>query len=124
MALARRSLQHYLDLAGESHVLTESSDADISQAVTEAFEAHKNLEINGGDDVDKDSPVKPCPAQSHVLQATSMITDYHITENNTLTRKIEKLLGTFSRCLHIDATKSMKNTVSTDFYTKTHSTEV
>jgi anthranilate phosphoribosyltransferase len=48
-----------LNPAGESHVLTEASDSDIYQAVTEAFEARKNLEINGGDDVDEDGPIKP-----------------------------------------------------------------
>ena len=48
-----------LNSAGESHVLTDASDADIYQAVTEAFEACENLEINGGDNVDEDGPVKP-----------------------------------------------------------------
>ena len=119
----RMEIGSLLNPAGESHVLTEASDADIFQAVTEAFEARENLEINGGDDVDDDGPIKPRPARSDILQATSMITDYLTTENDPLAREIENILGTFSRRLRVDATKSMKNTVLTDFYTKTHSTE-
>ncbi|KAN0141144.1 hypothetical protein V8E53_000900 [Lactarius tabidus] len=115
----RMDISSLLNPAGESHVLTEASDADIYQAVTEAFEACENLEINGGDDVDEDSPVKPCPARSDVLQAMSTINDYLATENNALAREVEKILATFSRRLCIDAAKGMKDTVLTDFY-KTH----
>jgi len=50
-----------LNPAGKSHVLTEATDADIYQAVIDAIEACKNIETNGGDDVDEDGPVKPCP---------------------------------------------------------------
>jgi hypothetical protein len=39
----RMDIGSLLNLAGESHVLTEASDSDIYQAVTEAFEACKNL---------------------------------------------------------------------------------
>ena len=108
--------------AGESHVLTEASDADIYQAVTEAFEAHENFKINSGDDVDEDGPVKPCPAWSDVLQATLMINDYLAMENNTFAWEVEKVMGTFSRQLHINVAMGMKNTVITDFY-KTCSAE-
>ena len=58
----RMDIGSLINPAGESHVLTEASDADIYQAVTEAFEAHENFKINSGDDVDEDGPVKPCPA--------------------------------------------------------------
>ena len=60
-----------------------TSDADIYQGVTEAFEACENLEINSGDGVDEDGPVKPCLAQSDVLQATLMINNYLAMENDT-----------------------------------------
>ena len=80
----KMDINSLLNPAGESYVLTEASDADIFQAVTDAFEAHENVEINGGDDVDEDSPIKPHLAQSDVLQATSMITDYFSTKNDTI----------------------------------------
>jgi hypothetical protein len=117
----RMDIGSLLNLAGESHVLTEASDSDIYQAVTEAFEACENLEINGGDDVDEDGPVKPRPARSAILQASSMISDYLATENDPFAQEFEELLGTFSRRLHLDAAKSMKNTVLTDFF-RTHNT--
>ena len=99
-----------LNPAGESHVLTEASDADIFQAVTKAFEAHENLEINGGDDVDDDGPVKPRPAQSNVLQDTLMINNYLAMEDDALAKELEKLIGTFLKWLHVDVAKGMKNT--------------
>jgi hypothetical protein len=80
-----------------------------------------NLEINGGDDVDEDGPVKPRLARSAILQASSMISDYLATENDPFAQEFEELLGTFSRRLHLDAAKSMKNTVLTDFF-RTHNT--
>ncbi|KAH9013984.1 hypothetical protein EDB85DRAFT_1876654 [Lactarius pseudohatsudake] len=45
-----------LNPAGESHIMTEATDTDIYQAVMDAIEARKNMEKNGGDDVDEDGP--------------------------------------------------------------------
>jgi hypothetical protein len=50
-----------------------------------------------------------------------MISDYLATENDPFAQEFEELLGTFSRRLHLDAAKSMKNTVLTDFF-RTHNT--
>ena len=112
----RMDISSLLNPAGESHFLTEASDADIYQAVTDAFEARENLEKNGGDDVDVDGPVKPRPARSDILHAASMINDYLSTENNAFSREFETFLGTFSRQLRIDVAKNMKDTVLTDYY--------
>ncbi|KAH9019215.1 hypothetical protein EDB85DRAFT_2009297 [Lactarius pseudohatsudake] len=53
-----------LNPARESHIMTEATDTDIYQAVMDAIEARENMEKNGGDDVDEDGPVKPCPTRS------------------------------------------------------------
>jgi hypothetical protein len=38
--------------AGESQILTETSDKEIHQAVMDSITARENLDINSGDDVD------------------------------------------------------------------------
>ena len=112
----RMDIGSLLNPAGESHVLTEATDADIYQAVIDAIEARENIKTNGGDDVDEDGPVKPCPTWGDVLQATSTINEFLSNQNDNLSRQLETLLGSFSRQLHIDKDKSMKNTVLTDYY--------
>jgi hypothetical protein len=65
-------------LVGESHTLTEVSDKDIYQAVMDAWEAHKNLEINGGNNVDEEVPLEPNQILLRILYITvsELIFDY------------------------------------------------
>ncbi|KAH9015420.1 hypothetical protein EDB83DRAFT_2232711 [Lactarius deliciosus] len=100
-----------LNPAGESHIMTETTDTDIYQAVMDAIEARENMEKNGGDNVDEDGPAT----------STSTIGNYLTNWNDPLARQLETLLGAVSRQLRIDEAKSMKNTVLTDFY-RVHST--
>ncbi|KAF8259111.1 hypothetical protein EI94DRAFT_1906871 [Lactarius quietus] len=46
------------------------------QCVMDAIEARENVEKNGGDDMDEDSPVKPCLGRHEALKAISTITQY------------------------------------------------
>jgi hypothetical protein len=54
-------IKSLLNPAGESQVLMEMSDREIYQAVMDAINAHENVKINGGDDVDNNIPLEPCP---------------------------------------------------------------
>jgi hypothetical protein len=65
--------------AGESQVLTETSDHEIYQAVMDAIDARENVEINGGDDVDNDIPLEPCPTRHDILKAISTMVDMWMT---------------------------------------------
>ncbi|KAH9029262.1 hypothetical protein EDB85DRAFT_1867292 [Lactarius pseudohatsudake] len=105
-----------LNPAGESYVLTEATDVDIYQAVMDAVEARENIDKNGGDDVDEDGPIKPCPARGDILQATPTISECLPYQNDPLARQLETLLGAFTRKLRIDETMNMKDTLLTDFY--------
>ena len=58
----RMDVESLLNPSEESHVLTEATDVDIYHAVLDAIEARENIEMKGGDDVDDDGPVEPCPA--------------------------------------------------------------
>ena len=74
-----------------------------------------NTNIEGGDDVDNVS-LEPHPTWRDLLKATSTITRYTEEMDDPIARKLEALLGTFNRQLHLDETKGMKNTFLTDFF--------
>jgi hypothetical protein len=57
----RIDMKTLLNPYGECYVLIEANDEDIYHAVIDAMGAHKMMDKNGGDDVDEDGPVKPCP---------------------------------------------------------------
>ena len=69
----------------------------------------------GGDDVD-DGPVEPHPTHHEVLKVVSTIGKYANDLNDPFSRKIEALLGSFTRQLHHEETRHMKNAVLTDFF--------
>jgi hypothetical protein len=116
----RMDIDSLLNPAGESHVLTETTDADIYQAVIDAIEARENVEMNGGDDVDDDGPIEPCPSRGDLLRATSMIAQYLSIWNDPHARKLEPLLGSLDTHLHVEEAKNMKTTLLTDYY-RSHS---
>jgi hypothetical protein len=114
----RMDLNSLLNPAGESQVLTETSDCEIYQAVMVAIDARENAEMNGGDDVDVDSdiPLEPHPTRREVLKAVSTIGRYIEDLNEPIARKMEAILGSFSRQLRFDETRTMRNSVLTDFF--------
>ena len=112
----RTDIEALLNPAGESHVLTETSDEEIYQAVIDSISACENIEINGGDDVDDDGPVEPYPTRREVLKVVSTIGKYTNDLNDPFARKIEALLGSFTKQLRLEETERMKNTVLTDFF--------
>jgi len=72
--------------------------------VFDSISALENIEINGGDDVDDDGPVEPCPTRREVLKAVSTIGKYTNDLNDPFSRKIEALLGSFTRQLRLEET--------------------
>jgi hypothetical protein len=82
----------------------------------DAIEAQENVEKNGGDNVDEDGPIKPCPGRSEVLKAISTIMEYVSELDNPLACKIKTLLGSFIRLICKDEAQSLRNTVLTDFF--------
>ena len=109
-------IESLLNPAGESHDLAETSDAEIYQAVMDAIDARENMEINGGDDDDDDAPAEPRPKRSDVLKAVSTIGRYIEDMNDPIARKVEALLGSFNMQLRLEETRSLKNSVLTDFF--------
>jgi hypothetical protein len=114
----RMDVESLLNPAGESQILMEASDKEIYQAVINSIAACGNIKINGGDNVDEDIPIKPHPTCCDVLKAVSTINSYINDMNNPVACKFETILSSFSRQLCLEATKSLKETVLTDFFQK------
>jgi hypothetical protein len=68
------------------------------------------------DNVDNDIPLKPCQAQCEVLKAISTIGRYMDDLNELIACKMEVILGSFSRQLRLDETRTMKSSVLTNFF--------
>ncbi|EDR11200.1 uncharacterized protein LACBIDRAFT_324795 [Laccaria bicolor S238N-H82] len=106
-----------LNPAGESHVLTEGSDREIYQSVMDAIDARENIEINGGDDIDDENHISHAlPTRRDIVSTIGKYTD---NMNDPIARKMEAILGTFTRQLRLDETRAMKNSVLTDFFNRT-----
>ena len=90
----RMDIKSLLNPAGESQILTETSDKEIYQAIIDAITVCENINVIGGDDVD-DELVEPCPTWHDVFKAASTIGKYTNKLNDALAGKIEALLGLF-----------------------------
>lgn len=113
----RMDIDALLNPEGESQVLTETSDEEIYHGVMDSIEARENIEMAGGDDVDDDIIIKPCPTRREVLKAVSTIGVCRVKDlNDPNTCKLETLLGLFNRQLRLDETRSMRDTHLTDFF--------
>ena len=75
----------------------ETSDREIYQSVLDAInlKAHKNMDINSGDDKEDGIrvPTDPCPTHCDVLKAVSTINQYIEDLNDSIAWKMEALLG-------------------------------
>ena len=114
----RMDINALLNPDGESHILTETSDKEIYHAVMDSIKARENIDINGGDNVDDDSPMEPHPTRREVLRALSTISKCIEASNDPIARKLDTLMGTFSRQLRLNETQSMRPTLVTDFFQK------
>ena len=107
-------IESLLNPIGESQVLMETSGKEIYQAIIDAIEARDAMDINGGDKLDV--VVEPVPTWRELLKVVSTIRKYTDGSNNSLVRKIDALLGTFTGQLHFEETQRMKDSVITDFF--------
>ena len=70
------SIEVLLNPPAESQMMDKVTDQEIYQAVMEAREAHENMEMTGGDDIDEDCTVEPSPTRQQVLEAMHTIRRY------------------------------------------------
>jgi hypothetical protein len=60
--------------------------------------------------------IEPRPTRRDVLKAVSTVSRYAEDLDHPIAHKFEALLGSFNRQLRLEETKSMKETVLTDFF--------
>ncbi|KAF8239648.1 hypothetical protein L208DRAFT_1236572 [Tricholoma matsutake] len=110
-------IEALLNLADESHVIDETTDEEICQAVLDAQKAQEEGPINGGDnDVDDDAPVEPCPTHCEVLQAAAVINKYIDGVDDPSARKLEGILASFKCQMRLEMSSSMNSTHLTDYF--------
>ena len=114
----RMDIATLLSPANESNTMDESTDREIYEAVMVAREAHENMEINGGDDVDKE-PVEPTLSRKDVLKATSVIRRFVDDMNDPIAHQLETLLGSFNHQLRVEEMRSLRDSSITDYFTRT-----
>ena len=103
-----------------SKLRKEHLEAELSRQESisslDAVKARENNEINGGDDVDEGVDTEPLLTRREVLKAVSTINKYIDGLDDPVSRKIEGLLRSFNQQLHLNETKTMKNTVLTNYF--------
>ena len=88
---------------------------EIFQAVVDARKAQDESEITGGDDVDDDAQIEALPTRCEVLKAVSVISNY-VDLNDPFAGKLEAVLGSFRRDLHLESSRAMVSTQLTDYF--------
>jgi len=113
----RMDIEGLLNMADKSHVIDETTDKGICQAVLDAQKAQEAGPINGGDnDVDDDAPVEPCPTHREVLQAASVINKYIDSVDDPVACKLEGILASFKCQMWLEMSISMNSTQLTDYF--------
>ena len=70
-----------------------------------------------GDD-DDDTPVDACPTHYEVLQAVSVINSYVNTQDSPFAHKMETILASFGRQMHLEESRTMASTCINDYVTR------
>jgi hypothetical protein len=96
--------------------MDETTDEEICEAVLAAKKSQEEGPINGGDDVDDDTPLEPRPTHREVFQAASIINRYTEHLDDPLARKLEAILGSFGRQMRLEKSQSMTSTCLTDYF--------
>ena len=86
----------------------------------DAIDTHEIININGGDDIEDCVPPDPHPTHCDLLKAVSTVCRYIEDLNDPIARKMEAHLASFNMKIRLDRTKSLKNTLLTDFFFPNH----
>ena len=84
----------------------------------DAIEARENIDINGGDDVDDDISLEPCPTwrDVQVLKAVSTICRYTEDINEPIARKVEAILGSFNSQIRLESRRESRDQGHENYY--------
>ena len=113
----RMDIEALLNPPEESWVMEETTDEEICQAVLAAQNAQEEGPINGGDDdIEDDTPLKPCPTYCEMFQAVSVVNGYVEHVDDPITRKREAILASFGRQMRLEKSQALTTTCITDYF--------
>jgi hypothetical protein len=120
MVIFLRSIEQLLNPEDERMAaVMESTEEEIYKAVLAASQrAREDSAINGGDDdVSNNSVPQITPTRKYFLQAAAIIDRYVSDIDDLVAQKMESLLSTFRRQLHLDESRAMIPTHIEDHFT-------
>jgi hypothetical protein len=94
--------------------MDETTNEEICQAVQDAQKAEYKVTDSGDCGSDDEAP---CPTHHEVLQAVSVINSYIDNLDDALARKLEVILGSFTRQIHLDESHKMTSTYINEYFT-------
>ena len=84
----------------------------------DAVDAREAVEINGGDDVDKDFPAEPQPSRQDIFKATSTGCRFIEGMDDPIARKLEGLLSSLNMQLRLEEARNLKDTHLTSYFNR------
>ncbi|KAI0249196.1 hypothetical protein BJV78DRAFT_1130098 [Lactifluus subvellereus] len=110
-------IEGLLNPSDESQMIDEMTDEEICQAVLAAQNAQEEGPINGGDDdVEDNTLLGPNPTYREVFQALSVINRHVECHGDPLSRKVDAILASFGRQMHLERSQSLVPTCVTDYF--------
>jgi hypothetical protein len=93
------------------------TDKELCDAVKKSVESRDKAEANGGDDdLEDDAIIEPPPSHRDALMAASVLASFTHNINSPLARKLEDVLVSFRRQVHLEEMQSMHATRITDYF--------
>ncbi|KAF5334080.1 hypothetical protein D9758_017665 [Tetrapyrgos nigripes] len=115
----RMAIDTLLNPDGERRYINEKKTEeelmeDICDSVLEARDALQNSTLDN--DHDDEEIVEPPPSRRQALEAVSTLTRYISTIDDEFARKLESLLGSFSRQTRLEDIRAQHDTQITDYF--------
>ncbi|GLB43834.1 putative CENP-B ARS binding protein-like protein [Lyophyllum shimeji] len=108
-------LEELLNPLSEQELIGKVSEEEIFKSVQDMLEAEQMMEVNGGDDVDKDT-VEVKPTRKEALTAAFTLQKYVADINEPFARKLEGILASFGRQIWLEEVCRMETTY--DYFTR------
>ena len=109
-------LEELLNPISEQELVGKVSEEDIFKSVQDILEAEQMMEVNRGDDVDKDT-VEAKLTCKEALMATFTLQKYITDINEPFAHKLEGILASFGHQTWLEDVCMMETTCITSYFT-------
>jgi DDE superfamily endonuclease len=107
----RMSIEMLLNPVDERHIIDETTDEEICEAVLEAHRIEEDVEERSEDVI-----IEVGPTRCEALKAAMVVNRYIETIDDPFARKLEAVLASFGRQLQLEAANSTTPTYLTDHF--------